>query len=490
MKKLLIHFLSYLLMFSSLGCSLFRNEKDMAEQKLYINEVVSSNKLCYLDAFYGVRDWIELYNASDSDISLKELYISHNLSGSGKLYPLPDIVIKSGEYRVLLCGEDNDDLIPFNLSKSGEELSLVNAHKEEICTVIIPALIRDVSYARREDGSYGYCALPTPGKQNTEPIVDECPAASALLPEEETEEVPVEYLPLKITAVMTNTKSYFCDSCGEWMDCVVLTNFNDAPVDIEGYCLNDKENHVKKGLLPSFVLQPYDSVMVLCCGENCELKEEHRCIDLGLSKNGDSLYLFDPNENVIDNVDIPVLGKEETYRWQGTEWTIEKSSSAEIAEMGGEAPGTISVDSSVRINELLYKNKYSVTDSYGDRSDFVELYNASASAVSLKGWFLSDSEKRLDKWPFPDIVLEPGAYLVVHCSGKESTEYELHASFSVSKGETVYLYDGINNLADSMHAYEVPSNVSIGRENGKYVMYGAPTPGYENGHPWPLETKE
>lgn len=489
MKIFLLHFLSFIMAFDPLGFSLFRNEKDMPEQRLYINEVVSSNKLCYLDPYYGVRDWIELYNASEEDISLKGLYISDDLS-NGKLYPLPDITVSAGEYRVLLCGKDNEDLLPFSLSRNGEELSLINAHREEICTISVPALVRDVSYARRDDGTYGFCALPTPNGKNTEPILDECPASSALVPEEEEEKAPASYLPLKITSVRTNTKDHFCDSCADWMDTVVLTNFNDVPVDIEGYCLNDKENYVKKGKLPSFILQPNESVMIFCCGENCALKEEHRCIDLGLSKNGDSLYLFDPNKNMIDHAEIPALGKEETYILQGTEWTVEKASQSQLEEMGSEAPGQLPFESSVRINELLYKNKYSVTDSYGDRSDFVELYNASSSPVSLKGWYLSDSEKRLDKWAFPDITLEPGAYLFVYCSGKESTDSELHASFSVGKGETVYLYDSVNNLADSLHAYEVPSNVSIGRENGEYVMYGAPTPGYANGHPWPLESKE
>lgn len=490
MRKRLVTLLLILLLASALGCSAIPNEKDMPVHKLYINEVVSSNKLCHLDPIYGVRDWIELFNGSETDISLKELYISDNLSGSGKIYPLPDFTIPAGEYLVLLCGgEGHDDLLPFNLSKNGEDISLVNSHREEISTITVPALIPDVSFARRDDGTYGFCAKPTPGERNTESITDERPETSVFI-EEEEEQTPVVYLPLKITSVQTNSQKLFCDSCTCWMDSVEITNFNETEVDIGGYCLNDKQNHVKKGLLPSALLQPNESIRILCCGENCAQKEEHRCIDLGLSKNGDSLYLYDPNEVLIDQVEIPPLEKEDAYSWQSSAWEIVKGIPEKTADAEPAAPGLLSADSSLRINELLYKNKYSVTDSYGDRSDFIELYNAASSSVSLNGWYLSDSEKRLDKWAFPDIILEPGAYLVVFCSGKESTDHELHASFSVSEGETVFLYDGVNNLADSLMAHKVPSNVSIGRENGEYVMYGAPTPGYANGHPWPLEIKE
>lgn len=492
MKKALSLFLATALCLTLFGCSLTQKKKDSPEEKLYINEVVSSNKLSYLDAYYGVRDWIELYNGSDQDISLNGLYISDNLAGSGKLYALPNAVIPSGGYYILLCGGQGDnDLLPFNLSKSGEDISLVNRHREEIITVNIPALIRDVSYARRNDGTYGYCALPTPGQENTGDILDVLPESSALAIEEEKEEetVSVTYLPLKITAVQTNVEAYYCDACACWMDTVTLTNYNEEPVDIAGYCLNDKQNHVKKGLLPSYILQPQESVMILCCSENCALRDAHSCIDLGLSKNGDSLFLFDPNEVLIDTVEIPALSKGSTYKYNGSEWAIiEDEKKAQEEE--NPAPGQLPIDESVHINELLYKNKYSITDSYGDRSDFVELFNASNSPVSLNGWYLSDSEKRLDKWPLPDIVIQPGEYMLIFLSGRESTEYEWHASFSIKKGETIYLYDSVNNLLDSLYAYEVPDNVSLGRENGETVMYGAPTPGYANGHPWPIEKKE
>jgi hypothetical protein len=46
--------------------------------------------------------------------------------------------------------------------------------------------------------------------------------------------------------------------------------------------------------------------------------------------------------------------------------------------------------SQVVINEYSCSNISGPTDAYGDREDWVELYNTSASAVNLTGYFLSD----------------------------------------------------------------------------------------------------
>lgn len=468
------------------GWTLFPDDK--TGEDLYINEVVTSNKKSYYDPLLGARDWIELYNASEKDIQLKGMYISDNAEKSDKLYELPDKTVPAGGYLVLLCGgNETEGVLPFGLSKKGEELSLVNGRREIIRTLSVPKLARDVSYARRADGSYGYCALPTPGAENTGEITDAAPQYSLL---EEHEEIKT-YLPLMISAVQTNSKQYFCESCGQYMDLVTVKNPNAEAVDIEGYILNDKDNPAKKGALAAAVLESGASVTVFCCGAGCGLKSEHGCIDLGLSKKGDSVYLFMPDKTLCDHVDVPALEEGDTYlRAADGSWTLkaapkklspEKSSRPSAADAG-----QIDRNSSLILNELLYKNKYSVTDSFGDRSDFAELYNGSSGPLSLLGWYLSDSEKDLTKWALPDLTLMPGEYLVVFLSGRDLTGAELHASFRVSKGETLFLYNSAENCYDALKAYPVSSNASLGIENGVPVMYGGPTPGYRNGHAWPV----
>ena len=47
------------------------------------------------------------------------------------------------------------------------------------------------------------------------------------------------------------------------------------------------------------------------------------------------------------------------------------------------------------------------------------------------------------------MTIDAGGYLLVFASSKESAGTELHASFSLSEDETLYLYAPENYLADS-----------------------------------------
>src|SRR5678816_1580553 len=77
----------------------------------------------------------------------------------------------------------------------------------------------------------------------------------------------------------------------------------------------------------------------------------------------------------------------------------------------------------VVISELMAQNVSStVIDEDGEHSDWIELQNNGATAVTLNGWYLTDDKADLQKWRFPlaspAVTLGPGARLVVWCSGK------------------------------------------------------------------------
>lgn len=80
-------------------------------------------------------------------------------------------------------------------------------------------------------------------------------------------------------------------------------------------------------------------------------------------------------------------------------------------------------DSPIVISELMNSNLDTISSIYGEHKDWIELYNRSNSAVSLKGWSLSDNDNRPFKWIFPDVVIEPDQYLLVWASGKDRNNY-------------------------------------------------------------------
>lgn len=149
----------------------------------------------------------------------------------------------------------------------------------------------------------------------------------------------------------------------------------------------------------------------------------------------------------------------------------------------GEQPGKLSAaESAVVINEAMSGNKGAVLDDTGSSSDWVELYNPSDEAVSLKRFSLSDDEGEPDMWEFPDVALEPHGYMVVYLSGKSRKHGDsLHVSFKLSaKGERLIL-SAAGNIVDFVTLPEMPDNASYARRDGKWQTTDSPTPGTANG---------
>src|SRR5687768_624188 len=73
----------------------------------------------------------------------------------------------------------------------------------------------------------------------------------------------------------------------------------------------------------------------------------------------------------------------------------------------------------VVLNELSPANVSALADMEGESVDWIELYNGGREAVDLAGWALSDGSGDPREWVFPSLVLEPGAFLLVHASGKD-----------------------------------------------------------------------
>lgn len=106
------------------------------------------------------------------------------------------------------------------------------------------------------------------------------------------------------------------------------------------------------------------------------------------------------------------------------------------------------------ISEFLASNQTGLRDGDGDTSDWIEVHNASAAAVALEGWYLTDDPADLTQWQFPSVQIGPGEYRVVFASGKDrrDPEGELHTSFALAAGgESVALVepDGVTVA----HAY-------------------------------------
>ncbi|MCC8139707.1 MAG: CotH kinase family protein [Lachnospiraceae bacterium] len=117
----------------------------------------------------------------------------------------------------------------------------------------------------------------------------------------------------------------------------------------------------------------------------------------------------------------------------------------------------------VCINEICSSNKRVAADSYGECSDYIELYNASDSPVSLSGWYLTDDTEDRKKAALPDVTIEPGAYLVLFANGRDDSEDSLPFKISAAGGETILLTDSEGNTVDSVAVPELRADTVYAR---------------------------
>ena len=130
----------------------------------------------------------------------------------------------------------------------------------------------------------------------------------------------------------------------------------------------------------------------------------------------------------------------------------------------------------VRINEILCVNETGEKDALGERSDWIELYNDGPS-FSLAGWGLSDSQKNLFKWVFPETNFLAGTYLIVRADNldRKISGEELHTNFKISSsGEYLGLCNPEGETVSAFSPRFPPqtADISYGFENHPVTEHG------------------
>lgn len=143
--------------------------------------------------------------------------------------------------------------------------------------------------------------------------------------------------------------------------------------------------------------------------------------------------------------------------------------------------------SQVIINEYSCSNMSTITDNYGEYEDWIELYNTTASAVDLTGFYLSDKSSDLLKWQIPSGSIPANGYKMVMCSQRDVVSgNELHPNFNLkqTQNEWIILSNNFGNVIDSIKiVHMTKANHSVGRStNGApdWKLFTTPTPGAAN----------
>ncbi len=143
--------------------------------------------------------------------------------------------------------------------------------------------------------------------------------------------------------------------------------------------------------------------------------------------------------------------------------------------------------SGVVINEVVTSNRRSLTDDAVGSPDWIELYNPSDRAVSLKGYGLTDNVKALHKYVFDDISIAPGGYLVLYAAennGVNKTDAPCTGYKLNKNGDSLILTDPYYGLIAELELPPLYTDVSYAlNSDGTYGYCGVPTPGAPNTEP-------
>ena len=140
---------------------------DIKGYNIYINEYMTHNtNINYINNNY--YDWIELYNANNKDIELKNIYLTDD-ENNLKKYKLPNITIKKDSYYLIYLGDKSqiiDDTIITNFKLSDTDKHIIISNGKKIIDKIDLVLLKDnISYGKKNDKWY-YFTEPTPGYKN------------------------------------------------------------------------------------------------------------------------------------------------------------------------------------------------------------------------------------------------------------------------------------------------------------------------------------
>lgn len=455
-----------------------------------INEAMSGNDSVFPDETGAYCDWIELYNPTDSTVDLAGWSLTDD-AAKPKAFVFPAYTLEPGQYLMLFADKTSriDPSsgvfhLPFSISKDGESLRLFDDKTHLVSVLHVPRLSRNQSFGLGPDGKPAVLDTPTPGAPND---------GSVALPMEEP--VPVtEPEPPKTTVRLneysTSKTQTLLTADGDFCAWVELYNPEETAVSLQGFTLSDNENKPDKWAFPNVTIDAKSYLVVLLSGED-KAYDGTGELHANFSLNGkeDVLLLSDALGRAIDRCKVYPLrdnlscGRtKDGWRFFACATPGAKNSTDAFDSVDSAA---LTDSKQLVITELAAVNTGAKAPD-GSTPDYVELYNASDTPVSLKTYQLSDSKQAERFFALPDVTLQPHSYLVLWCS-----DAPVKGAYTIDiglgrYGDTVYLKNRHGVIADSLTYRRLSAGQSCGRVLGADsapVYFASQTPGKANDTP-------
>ncbi len=443
----------------------------IGNQPIVLSEILAGNRT-YISPNGKYLDYVEVRNLSDSPVDISGYMISDRPDFIGYTFP-KGTILQSNSYIVCWCDKesDSDRYGRFGISRKGEDtILLYNKANVLIDQYQVPVVAENVPLVRGDDGSWNTAVYATPGFENTDAGFERW-----------LKSVNAEYPSVVISEVMPGSGFSIIDGEGTQSDWIELYNTGNKTVVLDGAFLSDDPMERAKWQIPALSIEPGQRVVIRCAGDQAGDGEAN----FALSRDGCSVILTGIHGNTISMVECPEVGKECAWALQEDGTYLETTKATPGYENTGDgydawlsAVGYSTPD--IRISEVMTANRSTILNSERQFCDWIELYNAGSTEVSLSGLYLSGDIADRMKWMMPDITLSAGERIVIPCSGGDAPVGE--ASFSLPReGCTVVLSGAVGNVIDQVEVPRLEEDRTWAlQSNGTFAASSCPSPGYPN----------
>jgi len=275
------------------------NQNVLNAQSIVINEFMSKNESVIDDRDGDFSDWIELYNQSNSPVNLQGYGLSDDEDDLYK-WIIPNIVVPPNNFVLIFASGKGYTFgqlhTNFSLKTSGEDIFLTSSDGQLEDSVDAIELAADQSYGRSEDGGsdWVYFSTASPGTFN---------------------DTGIEFVQLNDNVVLNEIQSYnistIQDEDGEYSDWIELYNPSSTTINLNGYSLTDNEDEPDKWIFPNVSIGAGDFLLVFASDKDLTSGELHT--NFGIKSNGEDIFLYDDDGDLVDFVEEQQLTIDQTY---------------------------------------------------------------------------------------------------------------------------------------------------------------------------------
>ena len=284
---------------------------------------------------------------------------------------------------------------------------------------------------------------------------------------------------LVISEIMSANKGAYVDQDGNICDWLEIYNGYQYDVNLKNYGLSDSSDGMVKWVFPN-VEVPSKSYLLVFLSK--EIKGKLHA-SFSLKQEGNEIVtLKRPNGKVVDSVKLVPLADDVTMaRDAKGKWIVtdeitpgyENSKDGRKLFLSGFENNK---KSDLALTEFLPSNEGNIVFDNSKLYEYIEVTNTSLKTINLKDYYLSNSEKSVYKWRFPDYKLKSGETYLVYT---DSLNHDNHASFSLKNKTGNVILASSSGIIENVVYSDLTNGVAYIKED-KWIQGINISPGYPN----------